>query len=271
MKIFLFFVAVVLNFSPVFAKQYRFNIPEEKNDEVIELKKINRNKVGDFGLMEPVNLKNPEKVSLGLEAGGPKFTVYKNVQSVIITEENISVQPVVDVVKVSENSTMNISNDNKNVEENKNTSKNKLVEEAVVNKNIDEAKKLLNAAEKIANSVEKYEDKNSVKAEKKVMKRIEKPSLIIKFNKGEEDLKKSDEKKIVGMIKGIKENPDTTVKIISYYSDATERNLAFSRLLNTRKILLEKDVPTSQIMIMVLEDEEKSSPKADIIELFFVR
>ena len=143
-----------------------------------------------------------------------------------------------------------------------------------VQKNIDEAKKLLRVAEKLANSV--AEDDEVVIEKKEVVKPViatssEKPSFIIKFAKDAEELKKSDEKKIADMIPAIKANSDVTVKIISYYSANSGRNIAFSRLLNARKVLLEKDVPTSQIMIMVLEDEEKNAPKSDTLEVFFVR
>ena len=74
-----------------------------------------------------------------------------------------------------------------------------------------------------------------------------------------------DIKKVEGIANNLLGNNDVNVKIISYYSTLDDRNIAFSRLLNVRKILLEKNVPTSQIMIMVLEDKTKS----DVVDILF--
>ena len=148
-------------------------------------------------------------------------------------------------------------------------------EQSQTDKNIEEAKKLLQAAEKIANSVIEEEEPAVIEVKKEVKPAIEtnseKPKFVFKFKGQEEDLKKTDEKKIAGIIPAVKANEDVIVKIISYYSANSDRNIAFSRLLNARKVLLEKDVPTSQIMIMVLEDEEANTPKADTVEVFVVR
>lgn len=271
-KILLFLSAIVSSVSPVFAKDVK-----------------NSNKRLNFELMEPVKLKNPRFKNLGLEAGGPKYTVYKKSSPKVIVEEVIEpVEPVVVPVKeevevkVVEQPVVKEENPVVNIPEEPEMKKEIFVPEEKISeensqtdKNIDEAKKLLRVAERLANSVIE-EDEPAVITPKEEVKPViktstEKPSFVIKFVGNAEELKKSDEKKIADMIPAVKANADVTVKIISYYSEKTGRNIAFSRLLNARKILLEKDVPTSQIMIMVLEDEDVNASKADTLEVFFVR
>ncbi|MBQ8660512.1 MAG: hypothetical protein IJ473_02945 [Alphaproteobacteria bacterium] len=277
-KFMLFLSAVVTTFSPVLAGENKKS-----------------NKRLNFELMEPVKLKNPTALNWGLEAAGPKHTIYKKVKpATVVIEETEVVEPIVVetpvkeevkpvVIKTEEkkvepvkqeNPVVNIPEEPFELKEEAPVVKEEKQEISQTDKNIDEAKKLLRVAEKLANSV--AEDDEVVIEKKEVVKPViatssEKPSFIIKFAKDAEELKKSDEKKIADMIPAIKANSDVTVKIISYYSANSGRNIAFSRLLNARKVLLEKDVPTSQIMIMVLEDEEKKAPKSDILEVFFVR
>ena len=274
MKKFILFLSAILSSTlPVLAK-------ENKNSS----KRLN------FELMEPVKLKNPLSLNWGLEAGGPKHTVYKKVSTVVVKEDVvvdpvivapipveektvvIEEKPVVDVK--SENPVVNIPEAPSDLKEDAPIVKEE-AEQSQTDKNIEEAKKLLRAAEKIANSVIEDDEEKSVTSKNEVKPVIvtdsEKPKFVFKFKGKEEELKKYDEKKIAGIIPAVKANEDVIVKIISYYSADSGRNIAFSRLLNARKVLLEKDVPTSQIMIMVLEDEEENTPKADTVELFVVR
>ena len=283
-KFLLFLGAVISSISPVMAK-------ENKNSS----KRLN------FTLIEPVRLKNPLNKNLGLEAGGPKYTVYKKAEPKVIVEQKVIEKPVivpveekiVEEVKVTEqpvvvekpveaekpavveqNPVVNIPEDPEMKKEIF-VPKEKIEEEnSKTDKNIDEAKKLLQVAEKLANSVIEEGEPAVITPKKEekpfIATSAERPSFIIKFKANAEELKKSDEKKIADMIPALKANTDVTAKIISYYSEKSGRNIAFSRLLNARKILLEKDVPTSQIMIMVLEDETNAS-KADTLEVFFVR
>ena len=287
MKKFILFLSAVLSSSlPAVAR-------ENKNSS----KRLN------FELMEPVKLRNPLSLNWELEAGGPKHAVYKKVAPVVIKEE-VVVEPVIvapasvpTLAPVEEHPIIKETNtpvqDEKPVEEvrlenpvvNIPLNPSDLKEDAPIvkeeaeqsqtDKNIEEAKKLLRAAEKIANSVIEEEEPAVITPKKEVKPAIEtnseKPKFVFKFKGQEEDLKKADEKKIAEIIPAVKANEDVIVKIISYYSANSDRNIAFSRLLNARKVLLEKDVPTSQIMIMVLEDEETNTPKADTVEVFVVR
>ena len=54
----------------------------------------NSSKRLNFELMEPVKLKNPLSLNWGLEAGGPKHTVYKKVSTVVV-KEDVVVDPVI--------------------------------------------------------------------------------------------------------------------------------------------------------------------------------
>ncbi len=291
MKKFLLFLTAVLSSSLSVAAK------ENKNS----------NKRLNFELMTPVKLKNPMSLNWGLEAGGPKYTIYKKVSPIVINEE-VVVEPVVvapvkeevkvetatsvivedkkdEVIKTEEKPIVEVERKNPVIDIPENPSEKK--EDAPVvledttpsqtDKNIEEAKKLLKVAEKLANSVIEEAEPAVITPKKEEVKKptietnSEKPKFIIKFAEKAEELKKSDEKKIVNMIPALKANSDVIVKIISYYSETSGRNLAFSRLLNARKVLLEKDVPTSQIMIMVLEDEESNTPKDNTVEVFLVR
>ncbi len=279
MKKFLLFLTAVLSSSLSVAAK------ENKNS----------NKRLNFELMTPVKLKNPQNLNWGLKAGGPKYTLYKKVSPVVIkkevkvepvviepvsVKEEVIIAPVVEekIVDVKQESpVVNIPENPEEKKENAPIVKEDVVEQSQTDKNIDEAKKLLKVAERLANSVIEEEEPAVITPKKVEEKKpviatdSEKPKFVIKFAKNAEDLKKSDEKKIANMIPALKANSDVIVKIISYYSETSGRNLAFSRLLNARKILLEKDVPTSQIIIMVLEDEENNTPKDNTVEVFFVR
>lgn len=306
-KFLLLSVLFVESISPCFARDFKLNVRDDANDDVVLLK---QKKVrGDFELMEPVFLKNPSKVRYGFDAGAPKRYVpvvskpvvktkkvdvsdvkpvvlpampetmpvqvkedVKPVEAVVaepvilpMPEENR--KPVVDDVKIEPENRENVIADIKKEQEPSQT-----------DKNIDEAKKLLQAAEKLANSVIDDEEKESKVEAKEVKKDIESvvetkkamsAKFAIKFKKDVEELSKADEKKLEALVDDVKNNSESMLKIVSYYSAIDGRNVAFSRLLNARKVLLERDVPTSQIMIMVLEDDDKVSPKADTIEVFF--
>lgn len=306
-KFLLLSVLFVESISPCFARDFKLNMRDDANDDVVLLK---QKKVrGDFELMEPVFLKNPSKVRYGFDAGAPKRYMpvvskpvvktkkvdvsdvkpvvfpampetmpvqvkedVKPVEAVVaepvilpMPEENR--KPVVDDVKIEPENRENVIADIKKEQEPSQT-----------DKNIDEAKKLLQAAEKLANSVIDDEEKESKVEAKEVKKDIEavvetkkamSAKFAIKFKKDVEELSKADEKKLEALVDDVKNNSESMLKIVSYYSAIDGRNVAFSRLLNARKVLLERDVPTSQIMIMVLEDDDKVSPKADTIEVFF--
>ncbi len=306
-KFLLLSVLFVESISPCFARDFKLNVRDDANDDVVLLK---QKKVrGDFELMEPVFLKNPSKVRYGFDAGAPKRYMpvvskpvvktkkvdvsdvkpvvlpampetmpvqvkeeVKPVEAVVaepvilpMPEENR--KPVVDDVKIEPENRENVIADIKKEQEPSQT-----------DKNIDEAKKLLQAAEKLANSVIDDEEKESKVEAKEVKKDIEavvetkkamSAKFAIKFKKDVEELSKADEKKLEALVDDVKNNSESMLKIVSYYSAIDGRNVAFSRLLNARKVLLERDVPTSQIMIMVLEDDDKVSPKADTIEVFF--
>lgn len=306
-KFLLLSVLFVESISPCFARDFKLNVRDDANGDVVLLK---QKKVrGDFELMEPVFLKNPSKVRYGFDAGAPKRYVpvvskpvvktkkvdvsdvkpgvlpampetmpvqvkeeVKPVEAVVaepvilpMPEENR--KPVVDDVKIEPENRENVIADIKKEQEPSQT-----------DKNIDEAKKLLQAAEKLANSVIDDEEKESKVEAKEVKKDIEavvetkkamSAKFAIKFKKDVEELSKADEKKLEALVDDVKNNSESMLKIVSYYSAIDGRNVAFSRLLNARKVLLERDVPTSQIMIMVLEDDDKVSPKADTIEVFF--
>lgn len=305
-KFLLLSVLFIESISPCFARDFKLNVRDDANDDVVLLK---QKKVrGNFELMEPVFLKNPSKVRYGFDAGAPKRYVpvvskpvvktkkvdvsdvkpvvlpampetmpvqvkeeVKPVEAVVaepvilpMPEENR--KPVFEDVKIEPENRENVIADIKKEQEPSQT-----------DKNIDEAKKLLQAAEKLANSVIDDEEKESKVEAKEVKKDIEavvetKKSMpakfAIKFKKDVEELSKADEKKLEALVDDVKNNSESMLKIVSYYSAIDERNVAFSRLLNARKVLLERDVPTSQIMIMVLEDDDKVSPKADTIEVF---
>lgn len=306
-KFLLLSVLFVESISPCFARDFKLNVRDDANGDVVLLK---QKKVrGDFELMEPVFLKNPSKVRYGFDAGAPKRympVVSKPVvkikkvdvsdvkpvvlpampetmpvqvkeevkpveavvaESVILPMPEENRKPVVDDVKIEPENRENVITDIKKEQEPSQT-----------DKNIDEAKKLLQAAEKLANSVIDDEEKESKVEAKEVKKDIESvvetkkamsAKFAIKFKKDVEELSKADEKKLEALVDDVKNNSESMLKIVSYYSAIDGRNVAFSRLLNARKVLLERDVPTSQIMIMVLEDDDKVSPKADTIEVFF--
>ena len=218
----------------------------------------------------------------------------------VATSSVVDVKTSVDdgkVVKNSGDATMTATD--KKVDSNK-----KDVAEPVVSqtdKNIDEAKKLLEVAENLAKSVanedvkvekkqktvkvaekskqevvvanikndlneqsKKFADgvktsSDAVKADVKA-KNVEKlVNFSVNFDGGKENLKDTDVKKMEGVALKLAGQNDVNVKIVSYYSSIDDRNVAFSRLLNTRKVLLENNVPTSQIMIMVLEDKAKTN------------
>ena len=305
-KFLLLSVLFIESISPCFARDFKLNVRDDANDDVVLLK---QKKVrGNFELMEPVFLKNPSKVRYGFDAGAPKRYVpvvskpvvktkkvdvsdvkpvvlpampetmpvqvkeeVKPVEAVVaepvilpMPEENR--KPVFEDVKIEPENRENVIADIKKEQEPSQT-----------DKNIDEAKKLLQAAEKLANSVIDDEEKESKVEAKEVKKDIEavvetkkamSVKFAIKFKKDVEELSKADEKKLEALVDDVKNNSESMLKIVSYYSAIDERNVAFSRLLNARKVLLERDVPTSQIMIMVLEDDDKVSPKADTIEVF---
>lgn len=305
-KFLLLSVLFVESISPCFARDFKLNVRDDANDDVVLLK---QKKVrGDFELMEPVFLKNPSKVRYGFDAGAPKRYVPVVSKPVVKTKKvNVSdVKPVV-LPAMSETMPVQVKEEVKPVEavvaepvilpmpeenrkpvvedvkiepenrENVIADIKKEQEPSQTDKNIDEAKKLLQAAEKLANSVIDDEEKESKVEAKKVKKDIEavvetKKSMpakfAIKFKKDVEELSKADEKKLEALVDDVKNNSESMLKIVSYYSAIDERNVAFSRLLNARKVLLERDVPTSQIMIMVLEDDDKVSPKSDTIEVF---
>lgn len=287
MKKFLFIlIAFICETFSVKAGEYKLNIKEEK--ETLEPVILKRKVVAknNFELMEPVKLVNPLHKNLGLEAGGPKYTKLnnKNIEEVkplipsVEKKEDVKVVEVVDIVEKPTETQVNIiEKKEENVSDVKSfEDKKEVVEVSQTDKNIDEAKKLLAVAEQLANSVieDKFEDVPAKTTNNEVVKKDvdadKKPKFVLNFAKNSENVKKSDEKKLLGVVPMVIANPDITMKIISYYSTSGSRNLAFSRLLNARKILLEKDVPTSQIMIMVLEDEEKNNTKEDTIEVFLI-
>ena len=70
-KFMLFLSAVVTTFSPVLAGENKKS-----------------NKRLNFELMEPVKLKNPTALNWGLEAGGPKHTIYKNNERAYTSKRN---------------------------------------------------------------------------------------------------------------------------------------------------------------------------------------
>ncbi len=287
MKKFLFIlIAFICETFSVKAGEYKLNIKEEK--ETLEPVILKRKVVAknNFELMEPVKLVNPLHKNLGLEAGGPKYTKLnnKNIEEVkplipsVEKKEDVKVVEVVDIVEKPTETQVNIiEKKEENVSDVKSfEDKKEVVEVSQTDKNIDEAKKLLAVAEQLANSVieDTFEDVPAKTTNNEVVKKDveadKKPKFVLNFAKNSENVKKSDEKKLLGVVPMVIANPDITMKIISYYSTSGSRNLAFSRLLNARKILLEKDVPTSQIMIMVLEDEEKNNTKEDTIEVFLI-
>lgn len=287
MKKFLFvLIAFICETFSVKAGEYKLNIKEEK--ETLEPVILKRKVVAknNFELMEPVKLVNPLHKNLGLEAGGPKYTKLnnKNIEEVkplipsVEKKEDVKVVEVVDIVEKPTETQVNIiEKKEENVSDVKSfEDKKEVVEVSQTDKNIDEAKKLLAVAEQLANSVieDTFEDVPAKTTNNEVVKKDveadKKPKFVLNFAKNSENVKKSDEKKLLGVVPMVIANPDITMKIISYYSTSGSRNLAFSRLLNARKILLEKDVPTSQIMIMVLEDEEKNNTKEDTIEVFLI-
>ena len=201
-----------------------------------------------------VELKNPINKNFGFEAGAPKTMVEKVIQPKTQTKYVIDVLPVeekvVEKVEVVE-------------EKEVPTQISKEVDFSQTDKNIEEAKALLKAAEKLANSV-KEEDFEEVKPSNS----LENPNISVKFKKNSENISTSDEKKLSDIAKKSKNNEDTTFKIVSYYIDNANRNIAFSRLLNTRKVLLDNGITTSQTVIMVLEDETNGKVKENLVEIF---
>lgn len=224
-------------------------------------------------LMNPVKLKNPENENLGFKTPVPSFNPNivmqrkVNSQPVIKSDKVKEVAPVKlqPIVKIEEK--VEIESTPTNIQE---TIKiQETFEDERTDKNINEAKALLKVAEKLA---------NSIKDEKDLMEKDdfniatlsdkdEKHNIVIKFSANQEEVSSADKKIIVDSVADKGNNPDTYFKIISYYDNPENRNVAFSRLLNTRKVLLDKGIKTSQTMIMVLEDDTKE--KSNTVEIAF--
>ena len=250
-KILLAIVGFMFCAFSVDAKQYKLNVSEPVKEE----KKVVLNRTGKaYRLLFPVKLTNPLREKLGLEAGGPKYTVYKKVVAEKVT-------PVVENGNVE---VVNVVEEPKFVHAEPVAEKKKtdIVERK---KDIDEAKKLLEESEKLSSDIVKSEP---VKVEeKKVVKKTNKfKNFSVKFAAKNEDLLSADKKKFNRLATTLQNDKDMIVKILSYYKEDAERDMAFSRLLNARKVLLENDVETSQIIIMVLQDNEKSNIIDVIVE-----
>ena len=185
-----------------------------------------------------------------------------------VASKPIYVIDVLPTTEVKENNNFEISDDNVMPEIKKND------DDVRTDKNIDEARELLRAAEKLANSVKEEDFVSPLKPEDKVevvKQPVKKtPDVVVKFKPNQEDVSKSDVKKVSSLVQKAKDNQNSTLKIMSYYTNNTDRNIAFSRLLNTRKIFLDKGIPTSQTMIMVLEDETHNKDKINSVEILFI-
>lgn len=218
----------------------------------------------DLKFFEPVKLKNPVKQNLQFKADTPKDTLTLKT----VASKPIYVIDVLPTTEVKEINNLEISDDNVMPEIKKND------DDVRTDKNIDEARELLKAAEKLANSVKEEDFVSPLKPEDKVevvKQPVKKtPDVVVKFKPNQEDVSKSDVKKVSSLIQKAKDNQNSTLKIMSYYTNNTDRNIAFSRLLNTRKIFLDKGIPTSQTMIMVLEDETHNKDKTNSVEILFI-
>ena len=218
-------------------------------------------------LMWPVKLRNPENENLGFKTPVPTWTagsssVSKSVKTQPkslpkeeIKEEVVVLQPVVKVEEKTEAV----------VVEGPET------EESLTDKNISEARELLRAAERLANSIQDEKEaleRDDVKIIPDVeMVKSAPVNILLTFSKNQEDLSSADIKKIENALVGKTKNSELYFKIISYYDNPENRNIAFSRLLNARNVLLDKGIQTSQTMIMVLEDDTKT--KANSVEIMF--
>ena len=98
---------------------------------------------------------------------------------------------------------------------------------------------------------------------KQKIKTNPKAELNLFFTETEENLNKSQEQKLTSLSDKINKL-DSNLKIISYNKDTENRGIAFTRLLNIRTFLLNKNVASSKIMIMVLENPSKNN----LIEIF---
>ncbi|MDR1477178.1 MAG: hypothetical protein LBI17_03565 [Rickettsiales bacterium] len=130
--------------------------------------------------------------------------------------------------------------------------------------NIEEAQKLLDKADHI---IAENKEEAQAPTPQPEPARAEVADIAIRFKPKAEGLTKSDEKKVADLYATLGTSDDATIKIISYYSTAEERNRSFSRLLNTRKALLDRGMPSSRMIIMVLEDETADKSKNNIVEI----
>lgn len=294
-----FLLFTILNLfcvNQAFSQQYQFDISEnilvfedensnlsfntpKKNFQIIK----SFNNSDDLELMQPVKLKNPTNQNWDFQTSGPKYQSFVNTNS---NKKNY----VIDVLP-PEPKKKNISSVKKNIQKSdvsnssdtniKETKKDKVNKENKENspilsqtdKNIMEAKELLKTAEKLANSV-KSEEENISKDLSSGIKNVDdsiKADFSILFTDLQEDFYDKDNPSLSDIINKALKNSDITLKIVSYYVNSDNRNIAFSRLLNTRKVLLDKGVPTSQTMIMVLEDETPSKVKNNTVEIFVIQ
>lgn len=217
----------------------------------------------DLKLMWPVKLKNPESKNLGFKTPVPTLASTsvsspKRVkeQPVVVSSKDdvVVLQPVV-IEEKKEEVVLNMPE----------------TEESVTDKNINEARELLRVAERLANSIEDEKkelerDDVQIIGNTNIIK-AEPVNVVLTFSKNQEDISQSDVKKIEDALVGKSKNSELYFKIISYYDNPENRNIAFSRLLNARNVLLDKGIQTSQTMIMVLEDDTKT--KANSVEIMF--
>lgn len=228
----------------------------------------------DLKLMKPVKLKNPENENLGFKTPVPTFSS----RAVIPSKKILPPKPV--VVKEEETVKIDIVEPVPSVKEENKVEEPVQIQESVeikdtievseqTEKNINDARELLKAAERLANSVkdekEAMEEDEFNIASNEVKK--EPVNIVVNFTKNQEEVSTNDINKILTSIGKDINNSEMYFKIISYYDNPENRNIAFSRLLNTRKILLDKGVKTSQTMIMVLEDDTKN--KSNTVEIIF--
>ena len=287
-KYFLLFALLnIFCVNSVSAQNYKFDLDEEffifQDDEEdfkpisLTQNKVNIKKISKMELMEPVKLKNPTKENWGFNTSGPKYQKSQPKYVIDIlppAPKKEKSEKVVEAKPLSKKDPMvNIVQPvSKNIEQEKkvNEIKNENFDNTRTDKNISEAKELLKTAEKLANSVKEMEEKVQEKVKVDVENKIDevKADLVITFNENQEDV--IDSNILSGVIDRALKNADITLKLTSYYVNNDNRNVAFSRLLNTRKILLDKGVPTSQTMIMVLEDETPQHTKNNTIEIIVI-
>lgn len=228
----------------------------------------------DLKLMRPVKLKNPENENLGFKTPVPTFT------NTSVVSVNKKVQPKPVVVKEEKTVKVDIVESVPSVKPEAKVEEPVQIQESVdikdtikvseqTEKNINDARELLKAAERLANSVKDEKDLMEEDEFNIASNEVKKESvnIVVNFTKNQEEVSKNDTNKILTSINKKLNNPETYFKIISYYDNPENRNIAFSRLLNTRKILLDKGVKTSQTMIMVLEDDTKN--KSNTVEIIF--